>query len=430
MYTTIIIQCTVFFVLLFLCSLLETALASANRFSLIRRLKGRWDEKSRIINHVENLFINRGGVILTLSCLAIFSSTSISSLLTGFCIEKLNLADDGTRLIFVSLIMTVFMVVFAELLPKAYALLHPETVILIFAPLFHAIQTFGSYFRFLAKPYSIIAKLFGFKKLVKKLSAAKQEEVFDVVKEALDYRGDVSTSSAALELQMLRSIVQLRDVQIAEIMTHKLKVEFVDIDFGPEVIKKEIYSSVHSRIMVCKGGFDCILGTISTKDYMHILTEDEDGRSVSINKILQLCVPPWYLPSTASIVSQLPRLRDNAVKMGIVLDEYGAFCGVVTLTDVFEDIIGSFDKKSCDPPWIEIGRGEYLVDGNVSVRDLNRELEWDIPDDDCVTVYGAVFSMRGVAPEIGDSVLIKKYRFKVLSSDVNGNHRLIVRKEQ
>jgi Mg2+/Co2+ transporter CorB len=221
------------------------------------------------------------------------------------------------------------------------------------------------------------------------------------------------------ERDMLGGILDLADVEVVDIMTHRKTMEMIDANAPPEQILKQIVASPHSRLPVWRDDPDSIIGVLHVKDLL--IAVDRHGRKLEGVDIAALCTEPWFIPDTTPLRKQLVAFRQRRQHLALVVDEYGDLEGLVTLEDVIEEIVGEIaDEKDTETSGIEPqSDGSILVAGWVTVRDLNRHFDWQLPDEEAATIAGLVIHEAQRIPEVGQSFAFHGFRFEVLRRQRN-----------
>lgn len=210
---------------------------------------------------------------------------------------------------------------------------------------------------------------------------------------------------------MIGSILDLSQVEVGEIMVHRRDMTIINIDEDPRLIIEKAIKTSHTRLPFWKENEENIIGILHTKDVLRL--RENPGR----NDILALLKDPMFIPETTSLRDQLEMFRKMRSHLAIVVDEYGSLMGLVTLEDILEQIVGRIDdehdkvirglKKQAD--------GSMIIRGNINMRDLNREVDWDLPADDYAhTLAGFVISIAQDIPDIGESFTFRNHEFIVL----------------
>lgn len=317
--------------------------------------------------------------------------------------------------VYATLVMTVLVLIFAEVLPKTYAISHADkaalkvarpirAVILIFSPVTHAVQLIvrGT------------LKLFG----VEIATSLDPEHHEEELRGAIDLHNgeDVDTKE---ERAMLRSILDLDDVPVEDIMTHRSKVAMLDLNQPVTETVEAVMQSSYTRLPVYRDNIDNIVGVVHAKALLRALRAKPDA--LEELDLAEIAANPWFIPDTTTLLDQLRAFRERREHFAIVVDEYGDFLGIVTLEDILEEIVGNIDDETdvAVPGVRPQGDGTYLVDGSVTLRTLARELEWDLPDEHAATIAGYVLHEARLIPDPGQVFTFNGFRFEVLRRQRN-----------
>ncbi|NBX03606.1 MAG: HlyC/CorC family transporter [Alphaproteobacteria bacterium] len=321
---------------------------------------------------------------------------------------KLFGAENG--LVLVTVLMTLLVVVFTEVLPKTYAIQNAERVALAFAgilnvlvkilyPITKSIQLF----------IRMLLRMFG----VDINKGSSFVSATDVIRGTIELHHREG-KMIKQDRDMLGSILDLNDIEIADIMVHRKQVETINADLPASELINAAVSTMHSRIPLWRGEPDNIIGLLHVKNLIKAMKQR--GQSLSSEDILAICNAPWFVPETTTLRDQLLAFRSKRQHFAFVVDEYGGWEGVVTLEDIIEEIVGDIDDEHDeeDNDIYKVGDAVYLVSGDVSLRDINRQLDWDLPDDDASTVAGLLIHEAQTIPSVGESFTLHGYRFTVI----------------
>ena len=219
------------------------------------------------------------------------------------------------------------------------------------------------------------------------------------------------------ESQMLGSILDLEDVAVDEIMTHRSQIESLDLGQSNADLIDAVLNSTFTRLPVWRDQPDNIVGVLHAKNLFRALRRaDGDPEMLNISAIV---ATPWFVPGTASLLEQLQHFRSRREHFALVVDEYGGLEGVVTLEDILEEIVGDIDDEE-DEVRRGIQReagGSFIIDGEISLRDLNRNLSWRLPDDRASTLAGFVLYESRQIPEVGQVLSFQGFQFEILGRD-------------
>lgn len=222
-------------------------------------------------------------------------------------------------------------------------------------------------------------------------------------------------------------LLDLADLEVSDIMVHRTAMRMVDAGGAPEAVVREMLQSPYTRMPVWRGTTDNIVGVIHAKDLLRAL--DEAGNDPARVDIAQVASKPWFVPDTTSLRDQLNAFLRRKAHIAIVVDEYGEVEGLVTLEDIIEEIVGEIaDEHDVDIQGVrQQADGSVLVDGSVPIRDLNRALDWALPDDEAVTVAGLVIHEAQTIPDEKQAFTFHGKRFVVMKRDKNRIARLRIR---
>ncbi len=311
--------------------------------------------------------------------------------------------------------MTALVVLFAEILPKTYALQNSDRLALAIAPLIRPLV-------FLFSPLTRMSQaivrgtlwLFG----VRMQSAAGLDSSPEELRGVIDLHKS-SDHDVRRERAMLRSVLDLAEVEVGEIMIHRNTVTMIDASDGLADIVDQVLDSPYTRIPIWSGEKDNIVGVLHTKELLRALK----ARAQLIDSIdvVELAAQPWFVPESTRLLDQLQAFRDKHEHFSLVVDEYGSLQGVVTLEDILEEIVGDIsDEHDISLPGLRPqSDGSFFVDGNFTLRDINRQLEWDLPDDAASTVAGLILHEARRIPESGQIFLFHGFRFEVVRRQCN-----------
>src|SRR5262249_29561810 len=218
---------------------------------------------------------------------------------------------------------------------------------------------------------------------------------------------------------MLGGVLDLRSLQVLDIMAHRTKMQTINIDDAPERIVDEVLKSQFTRIPVWKDEPDNIVGVLHAKDLLVALSRA--GWDVSKLDVQSLAAQPWFVPDTTSVTDQLNEFLKRKAQLALVVDEYGEVQGLITLEDILEEIVGQIaDEHDAQDVAIRVQADGWVnVDGTVGVRDLNRQMDWALPDEEPPTIAGLVIHEAQTIPEPGQAFTFYGYRFEILRKSRN-----------
>lgn len=221
---------------------------------------------------------------------------------------------------------------------------------------------------------------------------------------------------------------------VDEIMRHRRQVEMIDADLPPGEIITRVLASSHTRLPIYRDSDDNILGVVHAKDLLREvdrLVRGEDAQGIGALDIVKVAMKPYFIPDTTTLDEQMRAFLARRTHFALVVDEYGALQGLITLEDILEEIVGEitdeFDVVVKDAGLSQTGDGAYLVDGAMTIRDLNRATDWRLPDDEANTIAGLVIHEAQMIPNEGQVFSFHGFRFTVIARRENRITRLKLR---
>jgi Mg2+/Co2+ transporter CorB len=395
----------------------ETALTAVSRGRMHQLEK----DGSRAARTVNLLVADRERLIGALLLGNTFINILASSLATSLLEAQL-----GTRAVAVTTaVMTVLILIFAEVLPKTLAIARTDRVALLLAgPVRRVVDVLAP---IVGTVQWLVWRVLA---LVGVQPNEDQEQITEAAHE--DIRGSVALhhEEGSVEREhrnMLSGILDLRELKVGDVALHRTSMASVDADLPPREILDAIIEARHARIPLWRGDPENIVGVIHTAHLAHALLEKK-GDIAAID-IPALATAPWFVPDTTTLEEQLEAFRERRSHFALVVDEYGVLKGLVTLQDIFGEIFGELPDdpgNAIRPDVRKRPDGSYLVDGTVPVRDLNRELDWNLPDEGVTTVAGLVIQESGTIPEPGQRFAFFGFKFEVLRRQRNQITALLV----
>lgn len=243
--------------------------------------------------------------------------------------------------------------------------------------------------------------------------------------------GAASTDDAASEhrrrLDALFKLTELNELEVSDVMVHRTNMRSVNADMPSEAVVREILQSPHTRMPLWKGSLDNIIGVLHARDLLRAL--HEVGNDFSRIDVTKIATKPWFVPDTTTLQEQLNAFLRRKAHFAVVVDEYGEVEGLVTLEDIIEEIVGEIaDEHDIDMQGVkQEADGSVVVDGTVPIRDLNRALGWNLPDEEATTIAGLVIHETQSIPEEKQAFTFHGKRFVVMKRDKNRVARLRIR---
>jgi Mg2+/Co2+ transporter CorB len=396
-----LILCSAFF------SASESAMTAASRARMHARAKnGDW--RAGLVNKIMGDKDRLIGAILlgnnTVNTLAAAVSTAILIRIFG---------DVG--IYYATAAITLILLIFGEVIPKTYALYHADQVARLVAPVLKLLMVIT---RPVTRCVSFIAiglmNLFG-----AHIDRTHRGSDIDEIRGAIDlYQGPGAETNE--RRHMLKSILDLADLTVEDVMIHRRNVNSVNFGQPTEDAVAHIMEHTHTRIPMWSGTPENIIGIIHVKQVLFALY-DVKGEASAVD-LLSLMTRPWFIPNTTRLLDQLRAFRHRREQLAVVVDEYGTFMGVVTLEDILEEIVGDIhDEEDLISPGIrKMPDGSVLVNGDITIRELNRQLGWHLPDDqDYTTIAGLVIYESRSVPNVGQSFAFHGLQFDIVKRQRN-----------
>ncbi len=410
MLTTTLIAIGAIAVLLILSGLFsgsETALTAASR-ARMHYLARKGDPRARIVTGLMGKRERLIGAILLGNNLVNILASAIA---TSFMIVWFG--DSGV--IYATLTMTALVLIFSEVLPKTYALHNPDQVALVL----------GRYVRIVVWAFSPITRgVFFIVRVTLAIFGVKVGSGAQLLSSADELRGVIDLHAREGRMvkparDMLDSILDLDEVSVSEIMVHRRNMEMLDCSEPPERLVELVLTSPYTRLPLWQDNPENIVGILHAKDLLRALSSS--GGKVSQLDILSLATDPWFVPETTTLREQLNAFRQKHSHFALVVDEYGALMGLVTLEDILEEIVGEIsDEHDVAADGIRtLPDGSHIIDGTVTIRDLNRRFDWDLPDEEAATIAGLVIHEARIIPEVGQVFRFHGFRFEIMRRNKN-----------
>lgn len=380
----------------------ETALTAASR-ARMHALESAGDERAGIINRLllakERLI---GAMLIGNSIVNIGASAFTTSVLVQF------FGAEGA--IYATVVMSVLIIIFAEVMPKTMAISTPDRSALLLArPVALAVALFGPLTLAIEAIVRTILRPFGFRIGENEAVLSATEELRGAV-DLLHSEGGVEAEAH----KMFGGLLDLAELEVSDIMVHRTKMRTISADLPPEEIVREILASPHTRLPLWSGSPDNIIGVLHAKDLLRAY-DAAGGKAVNLD-VKTIALDPWFVPDTNSLQEQLKAFLAKKIHFALVVDEYGEVMGLVTLEDILEEIVGDIrDEHDVRVQGLRtLPDGSVRVDGSVPIRDLNRAMDWDLPDEEATTIAGLVIHEAQTIPDTGQIFTFYSYRFEVL----------------
>ena len=401
----------------------ETALTAASRGKLHSMADKGSRGAKRALALTEDTERLIGAVLLGNNLVNILAAALATSLFTRL------FGDSGVAL--ATLVMTLLVLIFAEVLPKTYAISNSEgaasfvsapirALVIIFAPIVATVRI----------TVRAILRLFGAKMTGLDEDDAAQKEIAGAI--ALSHsEGNFEKD----DRDRLLGALDLKDREVEEIMLHRSDIEIIDAAASPQDIVTQSLASRYTRLPIFKDEPENIIGVIHTKDLLREvdkLVRGEDGGPDAIDRlnIIDIAREPYFVPETTPLDDQMREFLLRKAHFALVVDEYGDLQGLITLEDILEEIVGEITDEHDEDAEILDGKdtsGNFKIDGSATIRDVNRMHEWNLPDDEANTIAGLVIHEAQMIPKIGQVFSFHGFRFEIAGRDQNRITKLKVR---
>lgn len=385
----------------------ETSLTAHSR-ARMHALEQEGNTRAALVNRLLRTPEKLIGAVLLGNTLVDILAASLASGLAVMMVGPAGVA-------YATAIMTVMIVIFSAVLPKTYALAYADRMALVLAPLMRLMII-------ILLPFTNTIQWVV--RLLLKLTPSSQDDAANILAAHEEIRGTIELKTiggavAKGDAAMLGGVLDLRELQVLDIMVHRTKMQTVNIGDPIGRIVDEIIRSPFTRIPVWKDEPENIVGVLHTKDLLVALSKL--GWDTSKLDIESVVAAPWFIPDTTSLKDQLNAFLKRKAQLALVVDEYGEVQGLITLEDILEEIVGQItDEHDVQDAQIRVqADGSVNVDGIVAVRDLNRHMEWDLPDEEATTIAGLVIHEAQTIPEPGQVFTFYGYRFEILRKNRN-----------
>jgi Mg2+/Co2+ transporter CorB len=385
----------------------ETSLTAASR-ARMHALEQEGNARAATVNKLLRSPEKMLGAILIGNTLVDVLASALASGLAIVLVGEVGVA-------YATVIMTLLIVIFAAVLPKTYAIGFSDRVALFVAPIMRWVIV-------ILNPITVMIE-YVVRQLLK-LTPTTVDDEANILAAHEEIRGtiELQTKEGAVarhDADMLGGVLDLRDLQVADIMVHRTKMETINADEAPQQIVDDLLRSQYSRVPIWKDEPENIVGVLHTKDLLSALSQS--AWDVAKLDIMSIAAQPWFVPDTTALKDQLNQFLKRKAQMALVVDEYGEVQGLITLEDILEEIVGQIadehdTHESAIRPQAD---GTVNVDGTIAIRDLNRQMNWNLPDEEATTIAGLVIHEAQTIPEPGQVFTFYGYRFEILRKTRN-----------
>ncbi len=385
----------------------ETALTAASR-ARMHALEKNGDRRAGIVNR---LMVTRerfiGAMLLGNTIVNIGASAFTTSLLVKLFGES--------GVLIATFAMTALLLVFAEVMPKTLAINHPESMSVIVArPVAFFVAIFGPVLIGVEIFVRGFLRLFGVGSSEYRSVLSGHEELKSAV-DLLHREGEVARS----DKDMFGGLLDLKELVVADVMIHRTKMRTINADLPPAELVREVLASPHTRLPLWRGQPDEIIGVLHAKDLLRAL--NGAGGNPDKLRIEDIARDAWFVPALTTLEDQLQAFLKRKTHFALAVDEYGEVMGLVTLEDIIEEIVGDIhDEHDIAIQGLRPQPdGSVQVEGSVPIRDVNRAMAWDLPDESATTIAGLVIHEARAIPEVGQAFTFHGFRFEILRKTRN-----------
>ena len=385
-----------------LLSAAETAFTSCSKPRMLT-LENEGNRRAKLVNRImkqPDLLI--GSILVGYNVINIVSS----ALTTAAMIEAFGEAG----LAYATAIMSVMIVLFVEILPKTIAIRRPDATALFLAP-------FSQLLVWILVPITIVCRsiiLFILKPFkINKDNNEIEENAEQEIRGVIDMHAEILGASQATAT-MLHAVVDLKEMTVADVMTHRRDITSVAIGQPANILIKALLDAKHSQVPLWGKTPEDIVGVIDARRLIAELAGRE-GNAQGID-ITNIIAPPWFIPNTTGLLEQLHIFRQRGARVAFVVDEYGVLQGMLTLADILEEIVGHYDKGQFNALAVPKPQpdGSIVLDGRFPIRELNREMGWELSDEDATTIAGFIIHVAERIPEPGETIYFDPFAFQIL----------------
>ncbi|WP_413719987.1 HlyC/CorC family transporter [Silicimonas sp. MF1-12-2] len=402
----------------------ETALTAASRGKLKTRAEKGEKGAERALKITEDNERLIGSVLLGNNLVNILAASLATALFTRV------FGESGVAL--ATLVMTLLVLIFAEVLPKTYAITNAERAAAkVSAPISVVVGIFAPIVSFVRLIVRGVLLLFGVKIDPDSAIMSVREEIAGALQlghsEGIVEKEDRDRILGALDLA---------DRTVEEIMLHRSQIEMIDADLQPQEILERCLNSPHTRLPLFRGEQENIVGVLHAKDllravYARFAEGSEAADPFEGFDLMSVAMKPYFIPETTTLDEQMRQFLHRSTHFALVVDEYGAIEGLITLEDILEEIVGEItDEFDIDEehPLRRTPSGDVVVEGSMTIRDLNRATDWSLPDEEANTIAGLVIHEAQTIPTKGQVFSFHGFRFEILDRVENRITRLKIRK--
>jgi len=385
----------------------ETALTAASRARMNRLAEEGSKRAKLVLRLTDDLEGMIGALLLGNNLVNILASALATSVFLDI------FGDAGV--VYATLVMTALVVIFAEVMPKTFAITNTDRFALAVAPILRVIIL-------LFTPVTVAVRFIVRGTL--RIFGIDVSETANVLSPHEELRGAINLHHqeggfVKRDRDMLGGILDLSDLEVGDIMVHRKNMTMIDASIPNAEIIAQVLGSPHTRIPLWLDDPENIVGVLHAKDLLRALA-GANWQPDAIH-ILDIASKPWFVPDTTPLSNQLNAFLRATAHFALVVDEYGGLMGLITLEDILEEIVGDIsDEHDVERSRIRIQPdGSVIVSGTVPIRDLNRKLDWHLPDEEATTIAGLVIHEARAIPEVGQAFTFYGFKFEIVRRQRN-----------
>ncbi|MBX9710459.1 MAG: HlyC/CorC family transporter [Xanthobacteraceae bacterium] len=385
----------------------ETALTGSSRASMLQLQKNgnvRAGIVTRLLQKRERMI----GALLVGNNLA---NIGASALATGVFTAWFG----EVGVLYATGVMSVLVIIFAEVLPKTVAINAPDRVSLLVArPMQFMTAILSPLLTVIEAIVRLLMRMLGIPLGANQAILSPTERLRGAV-DLIHHEGGVEKQ----DRDMLGGLLDLKDLDVSDVMVHRTEMVMINADLPAEDLVKEVLATEYTRIPLWRGTPENIIGVLHAKDLLRAIRVAEGD--ISKVDAAAIALPAWFVPEMRPLSEQLKAFRRRKTHFALVVDEYGEVEGLVTLEDILEEIVGDIsDEHDIVVAGVRAQPdGSVVVDGSVPIRDLNRAMDWNLPDEEATTIAGLVIHEARSIPDRGQSFTFHGFRFRVLRRERN-----------
>jgi Mg2+/Co2+ transporter CorB len=385
----------------------ETALTASSRASMLR-LEKQGSKQAGVVAYLLNARERMIGALLLGNNIA---NIGASALATGLFTAWFG----EVGVLYATAVMTVLVVIFAEVLPKTIAINAPDRLSLMVArPMKFLVLLLSPLLNLIEILIRALLTMLRIPVGANQPILSPTERLRGAV-DLIHHEGGVEKS----DRDMLGGLLDLKDLQVSDVMVHRTEMVMINADLPAEELVREMLATEYTRLPLWRDRPENIVGVLHAKDVLRAIRLAEgDISKIDVNSIM---LPPWFVPDLRPLSEQLKAFRRRKTHFALVVDEYGEVEGMVTLEDILEEIVGDIsDEHDVEVAGVRAQPdGSVVVDGSVPIRDLNRAMDWHLPDEHATTIAGLVIHEARSIPDRGQSFTFHGFRFRVLRRERN-----------